>query len=129
VLDIPVKNRTVDRSEYRRATVSQGAVQDQIAFKRRSLEALQSELGEDALPDASERLLARRAVLEAAMQVRYSVIESLSRVDTEFDSRIREATVSRDAIRFSVDNTRRRVEQLADVQREVGAEIGALEEN
>jgi hypothetical protein len=129
VLGLPARHRAIDRSAQRAATISLVAVQDQIAAKRLTLEALHVELGLDALPDSSGRLIARRTELEESLRRTYSALESVSRMDSEFDARVRDASASRDIVHVEVDALLRRVAQVVRVQREVGVELGALEEN
>src|SRR5262245_61869374 len=56
LLDVPSRHRPTDKSEFQAAQVSLASIQEQIAFKRRALEALQRELGEDRAPDAAGHL-------------------------------------------------------------------------
>jgi hypothetical protein len=129
MLEIPARHKAVDDSARRSAGISLASAQDQIASKRLALEALQRELGADSLSAGQESLNARRVALEEALQRRYSALEARTQAEGEFDSRVREASSDRDSTLFAADALRRRIDGVVAVQREVGAELGALEEN
>lgn len=129
VLDLPIKHRPVDRSAYQEAKAKQAGLQEQIAFKRRGLEALRRELGEDRAVGAAERLEERKASLEEELVRSQSVLQNMLQVDSVLDVRVREATQQRDEVARKLANAKRRKKQLADYRAEIGAEIGALEQN
>ncbi len=99
--------------------------------KRRGLEALQRELGEDRAPGAAaDRLEERRASLEADLQREPTPSwRASSRVESAQDVRVREAAQRREEGGYKLANAKRRKAQLLEVQAEVSAELGALEQN
>jgi hypothetical protein len=129
LLDLPVRNRPCDKSELQAAKIVLGGIQEQIAFKRRALEGLHRELGEDGAPGAAQRLEERRATLESELQRALSFLESVSQVESAQDVRVRKAIERRDEIAFRLKNAKRRKAQLTQVQAEVGAELSAVEQN
>jgi len=129
LLDVPAKNRPIDKSEYQAAKTTLSAIQEQISFKRRALEALQRELGEDAAAGAVQQLEERRLALEAGLLRAHSILESASQDESALDVRVREVVGRRDEIAFKLSNAKRRKAQLLEVQAEVGTELAALEEN
>ncbi|HEY4014308.1 MAG TPA: AAA family ATPase [Polyangiaceae bacterium] len=129
LLDIPAKHRPIDKSEFQSAKTTLAGIQEQIAFKRNGLEALQRELGEDRAPSARERLESRRSTLEAELLRGHSILESASQAESAFDVRVRDAVQRRDQSAFTLANAKRRKAQLVEVQSEVSAELGALEQN
>jgi hypothetical protein len=129
LLDVPARNRPVDKSEFQGAKTTLASIQEQIAFKRRALEGLQRELGEDRANDAAQRLEERRVSLDGELHRAHSILASMSQVESAFDVRLREAVERRDQIAYRLANAKRRKAQLGDVQAEVGAELGALEQN
>lgn len=129
LLDLPAKHRPIDKTEYKEAKTEQAGIQEQIAFKRRGLETLKRELGEDRARDAAERLQERKATLEAAIKGAQSVLQTMLQAESSLDVRVREAGQQRDEIARKLSNARRRKKQLADYRSEIGAEIGALEQN
>jgi len=129
ILDVPPKNRPVDKGDYEAAKVTQGALQEQIAFKRKALEALQREIGEDAAPGAAPVLEERKLALDVELVRAYAVLETSSQPESPLELRLKEAIDRRDEIAFKLLNAKRRKAQLAEVQAEVGAELGALEQS
>jgi hypothetical protein len=129
LLDIPARNKPIDKSEFEAAKTNWASIQEQIAFKRKALEQLQRELGEDRVDGTAARLEARRVVLEAELARVHSALQDLAQVESILDTRIREATQQRDQVSFRLANIKRRKAQLSEVQSEVGAELGALEQN
>jgi len=129
VLDVPARNKPVDKSERNAAKAALASIQEQITFKRRALEALQRELGEDLAVDAEQRLRQRQVVLEAELTRSQSVLESISQAESVLDVRVRDAVQHREQLTFRLGNAKRRKMQLAEVHSEVGAELGALEQN
>ena len=129
LLEVPARNRPTDKSDFQAAKITLASVQEEIAFKRRALETLQRELAEDRAVDAAQRLEERRVLLETDLARTHSVLESMSLVETKLDSRVREAVQQRDQVAYQLANTKRRRAQLVDVQSEVEAELGALEQN
>ena len=93
------------------------------------MEKLQRELGEDRAPDATRNLEERRRFLESELVRAYSFVEGLARTESALDVRLREAAQQRDQLRFKLASANRRKTQLIDVQAEVGAELGAIEQN
>ncbi len=129
LLDLPQKHRPVDKSGFQEAKTKLAAIQEQIKFKRRALEALKRELGEDRRRDATEVLEERRIVLERQISRAQSALETMSQAESSLDVRLREAAQHRDELLRRLGNTKRRKAQLLEVQAEVGAELGALEQN
>lgn len=129
LLDLPARNRPIDKSEFQEAKTKLAGIQEQIAFKRRGLEALQRELGEDRTADAQGRLEERRVTLEADLSRAQSILQGLSQTESVLDVRVREAIQQRDEAIRRVANAKRRKAQLGEVQAEIGAELGALEQN
>lgn len=129
MLDVPAKHRATDKSEFLAAKVALAGTQEQIAFKRRGLEELQRELGEDRAADAAARLQERCSGLEADLARAYSVLEGLSETESVIDVRLREADQRREQVAYKLANAKRRQSQVLDVRAEVNAELGALEQN
>jgi hypothetical protein len=129
LLNLPQKHRPVDRSGFQEAKTALAAIQEQIKFKRRALEALKRELGEDRRRDATKVLEERRVEVEAQLQRAQSALETMSQAESALDVRLREAVQQRDELLRRLSNAKRRKTQLLEVQAEVGAELGALEQN
>lgn len=129
LLDVPAKHRPISKAEFQEAKVVLAAIQEEILFKRRGLEKLQRELREDRAPDAVKLLEERSRFLEAELVRSYSVVEGLARTESAIDLRLREAVQHRDQVEFRLASANRRKAQLIDVQAEVGAELGAIEQN
>lgn len=129
LLDIPSKNRPVDKREFAAAQSELAAIRDRIAYKRKSLEALQRELGADRAPKATADLEERKAALQTELVQAHTFLESASRAESVLDVHAREAVERRTQIAFKLKSVKRRKAQLAEVQAEVGAELGAIEQN
>lgn len=129
VLDVPVKHRVVDKSAFDDAKAEQAAIQQQIVFKRRTIEKLIREDGPTVAPDALERLTFRRAQLHEQLRSASTVMESLTRSESALDARLRESMSRRDGIRQELNALMRRRAQILSVQSDVEAETEALEQN
>jgi hypothetical protein len=129
LLDVPAKHRPVSKIEFREAKTALAGIQEEILFKRRGLERLQRELGEDRAADAMRSLEERRGFLETELVRAYSFVEGFARTDSTLDVRLREAVQQRDQLRFKLANANRLKAHLIDVQAEVTAELGAIEQN
>lgn len=129
LLDLPAKHRPIDKSEYKDAKTEQAGIQEQIAFKRRGLEVLKRELGEDRAVGAAALLQERKAALETALTRAQSVLQNMLQSESALDVRVREAVQQRDDVARKLSNTKRRKKQLGDYRAEIGAELNALEQN
>ncbi len=129
LLDLPAKYRPVDKGKYREAKTEQAGIQEQIAFKRRGLEALRRELGEDRGDDAVERLQERKAVLEPEIARAQSTIQTMLQSESALDVRVRESAQQRDELALKLASAKKRKKQLGDYRAEMGTELSALEQN
>ena len=130
LLDIPPRNRPLDRSAFEEAKTTQQSIQDQVRFKRDSLQALERELGartEQAMPSGGSKNAV--LLLKSNLSCSQSFLERLTTAESDFDVRTRSAVEGRDEIAFKVANIKRRRTQLADVRAEVSAELSALEQS
>lgn len=128
-LDIPARNRAIDKREVNRAKVDLGSIQERIAIKRSSVEALRAELGDDSSIEAAKRLGDRKAVVAAELRELHQSNRIVPEEESRIEAKIRSAIEARTAASFQLLNSRRRKDRLSDVQAEVFVEIAALEEN
>jgi hypothetical protein len=127
VLNVPGKHRVVDKSAFEDAKAEHTAIQQQIAFKRRTIEKLTKENG--VATESLDTLAGRRSSLHEALRSASTVLESLNRSESALDSRVRESLSRRDAARYQLDILVRRRAQVLAVQGDVQAETEALEQN
>lgn len=129
MLGVPQKHRVVDKSAFQEAKADQAAIQQQILFKRRTIEKLTKEDDRLRATVSPDELMARRSALHDQLRAATTVMESLTRFETALDARLRDLVARRDAVRDLLGVMRRRRDQILSVQVDVQAETEALEQN
>jgi DNA repair exonuclease SbcCD ATPase subunit len=129
VMDLPPRNRVVDKTEYESAQVRHGSVQQQIRFTRAALMTVEVALDADRGPEALRQLIARKEALDTEFRLAHSTVRELDHGPDEGDVKTQLIAGALQATSFKLVNLKRRRAQLSEVRTEVGAEIGALEQN
>ena len=127
ILDVPAKHRAIDKSAFEQAKLERGVLQEQINFKRHTIERLAKE--EHPTPDALENLVFRRVELHEQFRSASALLESFYRSESVLDVRIRESVGRRDAAQKKLSTFARRRAQIVDAQEDVHTEVEALEQN
>ncbi len=129
VLGVAPKRPPVDKRKFEDAKVQLGGTKDQIAFKRRAMEALVREIGADAQPKAREALAARRDRLLAELASANSVLETIAKAGTQFDAQVRDSCALRDGLQLRLMTSARRRAEILRVRDELSSEVEILETN
>ena len=129
MLGVPQKHRPVDNSAFARAKERLESVREQIAIRRNTIEALQSDVGPERGPAAREALLSRKNAVLEELRSHSSALESLAQSSSALDLRLAQLAQQREAARYAASTAERR---LADIRRsgqEIEASIEVLEMN
>lgn len=123
------KHHALDKSAFQEAKQQLDSIAEQLAVKRKTLEALQRELGPDARPESRDALLKRRGTLLSELEENNSTLQALLKSTSALDSRVDEARKRRDAAKFALEAAEQRIAELRRLGEELTAEVGILETN
>jgi hypothetical protein len=129
LLGVPQKNAVSPRSSLDEAAAELEALEYAVSARRRGVERLTREVGDDVRAEALDELSARYETLKRQMLDATNVVEGLYREESILDLQIRECAERRDALRNQLSTLQRRRAQLVGVEGEVLAEVEALEQN
>jgi hypothetical protein len=125
-LGLPSKNRIVDTSALKDTKTRLESIREQIQIKQNTLQALQADTGLEWSQELKQSLITRKETALAQLTTYSSVFEALSHSDTAVDQALDEATRKYTAARFALASMERRLAELTELDKELGAEVEIL---
>ncbi len=129
LLGVPAKHRPMDKSAFTEAKQRLDSLNEQVSIKRKTIEALNREIGADSRSESRERLVKRRESLLAELERNNSALETLVKSTSSLDNKVDEAKRARDGIKFALDSAERRIAELRRLGEELKSEVSILETN
>lgn len=129
LLGAPGKNRAIDRDAFQQAKERLASINEQIAIKRGTLEALEKEVDTTGRASDLGQLSSKRDAILSELRSHTSVLETLAKNSSSFDEGIRNATRKRDEAKFSKESAERRLAELRSLGQELQTEVRILEMN
>ena len=117
LLGVPAKHRPMDKSAFTEAKQRLIRLIEQVSIKRKTIEALNREIGADSRSESRERLVKRRESLLAELERNNSALETLVKSTSSLDNKVDEAKRARDGIKFSLDSAERRIAEASKTGR------------
>ncbi len=129
ILDIPQRNLANTRREKDEARRKEGAVLEQVELKKRFVESLRRQVGDDARDGGRESLEAQRATIAERLNALVQSYDGLARVDAVVEADARNAGNDRDAARDQLLSLERQAGNLRQTRNELASETSVLEAN
>jgi len=129
LLGAPGKNRAIDRDAFQQAKEHLASINEQIAIKRGTLEALEKEADANSQAGNLDQLSSKRDAILSELKSHSSVLQTLAKNSSSFDESIRNATRKRDKAKFSKESAERRLAELRSSGQELQTEVRVLEMN
>jgi prefoldin subunit 5 len=129
VLGVPAKHLPMDKTAFAEAKQRLASLTEQVSIKRKTIEALNREIGADSRSESRERLVKRRESLLAELERNNSALETLVKSTLSLDNKVDEAKRARDGIKFALNSAERRIVELRRLGEELKSEVSILETN
>jgi len=129
ILDIPQRTIEKARKDKDEARQKEAALNEQVQTRRRYVEALRRQVGDDARDGGREELEAQRANVAERLTSLVQSFDGLSRVDAALEAQAREAAAERDAARDRFQSLERQLLNLRQTRKDLESDASVLEAN
>ncbi len=128
-LNVPQKHRANDPRAYENAKTAAASFEQQIAIKRRTIEALRREVGQDGRPGLLSQLAERREVLRQAIAAHHRALARVGSVSSGFDDALRDALRRSKEVDDLLNAGERRQRELRGLRDDYMAEVEIMGTN
>lgn len=129
ILNVPQRNIANTRQEKDEARRRESNLLEQLEQKRRFVETLRRQVGDDARDGGREALATQRANVTERLNALIQSYDGLVKIDAVLEADARQAATDRDAVRERLQSLERQTANLRQTRNELSNETSVLEAN